>query len=165
MVAARQLACGACVLSELTLGNTRIEFRFGKRHFRPRLKKSVGLNGGVCRHPWGLFPSVRNTYPPLWRIFLGAYAWSWLVGSVATGIFTWAALFFRWRSSCGGCRDYWKKGCVYENIFLGETKWARVENYTSVRIFTYIYRGVYIYVCVYFSFRRNEISKAWESDT
>lgn len=25
--------------------------------------------------------------------------------------------------------------------------------------------NVYICVCVYFSFRRNEISKAWESDT
>lgn len=153
MVAARQLARGACVLSELTLGNTRIEFRFGKRHFRPRLKKSVGLNSGVCRHPWGLFPSVRNTYPPLWRIFLGAYAWSWLVGSVATGIFTWAALFFRWRSSCGGCRDYWKKGCarvcVWE-YFLGGNEMSKGRKlYVCEDLHVHLSWSIYICVCIF----------------
>lgn len=123
-------------------GNARIEFRSGERHFRPpRLKKSVGLNG-VCRHPRGMLPSLRNTLPSFMESISGrgAYVRSWLVGSVATRILRGLLCF-------SGMWRLLEREEVCENIFLGETEWARDGKLLrSVRIFVHLSWGIYIYI-------------------
>lgn len=138
------LARGACVHLEFKSGNTRIEFR--EATFLSTVKKARGVKRWCLSPPWGLFPSVRNTYPfpSLWRIFLGAYAWSWLVGSVAIRIFT--CFVFSGDRVVVDVGIIGKRVCVCENIFLGETKWARVENYMSVRILVHLFME---YICEY----------------
>lgn len=138
------LARGACVHLEFKSGNTRIEFR--EATFLSTVKKERGVKRWCLSPPWGLFPSVRNTYPfpSLWRIFLGAYAWSWLVGSVAIRIFT--CFVFSGDRVVVDVGIIGKRVCVCENIFLGETKWARAENYTSVRILVHLFME---YICEY----------------
>lgn len=130
-------------------GNARIEFRSGERHFRPpRLKKSVGLNG-VCRHPRGVLPSLRNTYPSL---LYGEYFWK---GSICAELigglrchqnFTWVALFF------GDVEIIGKRRGVRE-YFLGRNGmskgWKIIKVCEDLR--TFIMGYIYIY--------RNEISR------